>query len=122
MIERTAVELLELLHKGDLTAEALTTQFLDAIRQREPKIKAFLHLNEAQSLEQAKAIDAKRRQGQSLGPLAGLPVAVKDVLCTQGMRTTCGSKILATFVPPYDAHVVTKLKAADAIFIGKTNL
>jgi aspartyl-tRNA(Asn)/glutamyl-tRNA(Gln) amidotransferase subunit A len=121
MTDRTAVELLALLARGDLTAEALTDQFLQAIRRHDPQVGAFLHVDEATALERARAVDAKRRQGASVGPLAGLPVAVKDVLCTAGQPTTCGSKILQNFRPPYDAHVVTRLKQADAVLLGKTN-
>jgi len=122
MISRTAHESLSLLHNGDLTAEALTQQYLDAIRQREPQVQAFLHVDEAGALTQARAVDAKRKAGQALGKLAGIPVALKDVLCTNGQRTTCGSKMLPNYVPPYDAHVVTRLRAADAVLIGKTNM
>ena len=122
MIEQTAAALLQLLSRGDITAEALTAAFLTAIRQREPAVQAFLHVDEAGALEQARAIDRRRQRGEALGTLAGLPVALKDVLCTQGQRTTAGSKILVPYVPPYDAHVVTRLKQADAVLIGKTNL
>src|SRR5262245_12139174 len=104
MIDRTATELLAALQQGDITAEALAGEFLKAIRQRDPKIKALLHVDEAWALEQARAVDTKRKRGELLGSLAGIPVAVKDVMCTQGQRTTCGSKILQNFVPPYDAH------------------
>src|SRR2546425_622188 len=121
MIERSAAALLDLLSRGETSAEALTAAFLEAIRQREPKVRAFLHV-EATALEQARDVDRRRQCGEPLGPLAGLPVAVKDLLCTSGQRTTCASKILENFVPPYDAQVVTRLKQADAILIGKTNL
>jgi aspartyl-tRNA(Asn)/glutamyl-tRNA(Gln) amidotransferase subunit A len=122
MPEHTAVEFLSLLERGEITSEGLTSQFLQAIHQRDPKIRAFLHIDEPRALEQAQAVDAKRKRGQPLGPLAGLPIAVKDVLCTAGQRTTCGSKILQNFVPPYDAHVITCLQRADAILLGKTNM
>jgi aspartyl-tRNA(Asn)/glutamyl-tRNA(Gln) amidotransferase subunit A len=122
MIERSATELLGLLSGGEVAALDLTEQFLDAIRRREPQVKAFLLVDADGAREQARAIDERRRRGEPLGPLAGLPVAIKDVLCTRGQRTTCGSKILENFVPPYDAHVVEKLRAADAVPIGKTNL
>jgi aspartyl-tRNA(Asn)/glutamyl-tRNA(Gln) amidotransferase subunit A len=122
MLERTAVEFMALLERGEITSEDLTGQFLQAIRERDPRVRAFLHVDESRALEQARAVDARRKRGGSLGPLAGLPVAVKDVLCTAGQRTTCGSKILQNFVPPYDAHVITRLKQADAVLLGKTNM
>jgi len=122
MIERTAAELLGFLSRGEISAEDLTGRFLQAIRDREPRVRAFLHVNEVGALQQARAVDHKRRHGEALGPLAGIPVAVKDVLCTQGQPTTCASKILQNFVPPYDAHVITRLRLADAVLIGKTNM
>jgi aspartyl-tRNA(Asn)/glutamyl-tRNA(Gln) amidotransferase subunit A len=122
MLERTACELIDLMAKGDATAEAVTQSFLQSIRQRDSRIRAFLHVDEARALTQARAVDAKRRRGEPLGALAGLPVAVKDVLCTAGVPTTCGSKILQHFVPPYDAAVIAELKSADAVILGKTNL
>jgi aspartyl-tRNA(Asn)/glutamyl-tRNA(Gln) amidotransferase subunit A len=122
LIERTAVELLHLLSRGETTSEALTGAFLQAIRQREPRLQAFLHVDETGALDQARAVDERRRRGESLGTLAGLPVAIKDVLCTRGQRTTCGSKMLRDFVPPYDAHVISRLRQADAVLLGKTNL
>lgn len=122
MLERTACELLELMAKGDASAEAVTQSFLQSIRQRDSRIRAFLLVDEAQALTQARAVDAKRRRGEPLGALAGLPIAVKDVLCTAGVPTTCGSKILQNFVPPYDAAVIARLKSADAVILGKTNL
>src|SRR5436309_3333530 len=115
-------DLLAALTRGELTSEAVTAASLRAIRERDPKVKAFLHVDEAGALEQARAIDARRRAGDALGPLAGLPVAVKDVLCVRGQPTTCGSKMLAGFRPPYDATVITKLRRADAVLLGKTNM
>jgi aspartyl-tRNA(Asn)/glutamyl-tRNA(Gln) amidotransferase subunit A len=122
LTDRSAAELLPLLALGEITSEALTGEYLQAIRQREPSIQAFLHVDEAAVLAQARAVDARRRQGESVGALAGMPVAIKDVLCTAGRPTTCGSKMLQNFVPPYDAHVITRLMQADAVFLGKTNM
>ena len=122
MIERTATELLADLSRGDITTEALTGEFLHSIRRRDAKVQAFLHVDEASAIEQSRAVDAKRKRGEMLGLLAGLPVAIKDVLCTAGQPTTCASRILQNFVPPYDAHVITKLRQADAVLLGKTNL
>src|SRR5690349_9680291 len=120
--DKTATELLALQAAGRATAAEVADAFLTAVRDREPVVRAFVHLDESAARQQAAAVDANRKAGARLGPLAGVPVAVKDVLCTRGVPTTCGSRMLANFVPPYDAHVVERLKAADAVLIGKTNL
>jgi aspartyl-tRNA(Asn)/glutamyl-tRNA(Gln) amidotransferase subunit A len=120
--EKTAAELLALQEKRQASAEAIADAFLAAIKRRDSRVKAYLHVDEAAVHEQARAVDAKRRRGEKLGPLAGIPVAVKDVLCTQSAPTTCGSKMLQNFVPPYDAHVIAKLQEADAVLLGKTNM
>jgi len=119
--ERTAVELLAAQAQGE-SAESITQAYLAAIRAREPRVKALLRVDEAVALEQARAVDGKRKRSEPLGKLAGVPVAIKDVLCVQGQPTTCGSRMLQNFVPPYDAHVIAELKKADAVLIGKTNL
>jgi aspartyl-tRNA(Asn)/glutamyl-tRNA(Gln) amidotransferase subunit A len=124
LTEKTAVELIALQAKGDVTAVAITDAYLKAIEANDAKVKAFMFPSEtvAWAKEQAAAVDAKRKAGKSLGKLAGVPVAIKDVLCTKSIRTTCSSKILENFVPPYDADCVERLKAADAVLIGKTNM
>jgi aspartyl-tRNA(Asn)/glutamyl-tRNA(Gln) amidotransferase subunit A len=121
-VERTATDLLALLTRGEVTAEALADEFLQTIRLRDPRVQAFLHVDEAAALAQARSVDQRRQRGEPLGLLAGLPVAVKDVLCTKGQPTTCGSKILQKYVPPYDAGVIERLRRADGVVIGKTNL
>jgi aspartyl-tRNA(Asn)/glutamyl-tRNA(Gln) amidotransferase subunit A len=122
MIDHPCTELLALQSRGEFTAEAIARGCLDAVAARDSRVQAFLHIDEADVLAQAKRVDDKRRRGEPLGLLAGIPVAIKDVLCTKGQRTTCASKILANYVPPYDATVVAKLRAADAVLFGKTNM
>lgn len=122
LIERSAADLRQLLLEGAVSAEELASQFLHAIKEREPKVQAFLHVDETAVLSQARAIDEKRKRGEGVGLLAGLPVAVKDNMCSRGELTTCGSKILANFRPPYDAHVIQRLRQADGVLIGRTNM
>ena len=120
--ELTAFEMKRQISAGDLSAVEVAQAFFERVRKCEPKVDAFLLLNEEGALAQAKALDGKIARGEEVGALAGVPVAVKDNLCTRDMRTTCASKILGNFEPPYDAHVIEKLRAADAVIIGKTNM
>jgi aspartyl-tRNA(Asn)/glutamyl-tRNA(Gln) amidotransferase subunit A len=122
MIEQSAQALRTSLQNGEIAAVDLVQASLQAIRDRDPQIQAFLHVNEETALKQAEEIDGRRRRGEPVGPLAGLPIALKDVLCVQGQPATCGSKMLKGFRPPYDAHVVSRLRQADAIIVGKTNM
>jgi aspartyl-tRNA(Asn)/glutamyl-tRNA(Gln) amidotransferase subunit A len=118
----SAVDLVAALRQGDITAVDCTTAFLDRIETANGTINAFLTIDRVGALTRAADIDARRKAGKPLGSLAGLPVALKDVLCTTDMPTTCASKMLQGFRPPYDADVVARLRQADAVFVGKTNM
>jgi aspartyl-tRNA(Asn)/glutamyl-tRNA(Gln) amidotransferase subunit A len=118
----TACELLDRLDAREVTAVEVTQAFLDQIQRRDGAIHAFLRVDADGALRRAKDIDECRRRGQPVGRLAGLPIAVKDILCTAGEPTSCGSRMLEKFAPPYDATVIARLKAGDAVLIGKTNL
>ena len=122
MTGSTAVALLAQLNSGAITAEEVTRAYLDRADQLEGRIKAFLHRDADASLAKARDVDARRKAGQPVGELAGVPIALKDVLCTKGVPTTCASRMLENFRPPYNAHVIERLEAADAIPIGKTNM
>jgi aspartyl-tRNA(Asn)/glutamyl-tRNA(Gln) amidotransferase subunit A len=111
----------EQVQRGEATAESVTAASLARIEAIDGTVHAFLHVT-ADALEQAREVDKKRARGEALGPLAGVPVAVKDALVTRGVPTTAASKILAGYVPPYDATVVARLRTADAVLIGKTNM
>lgn len=121
MFESTS-EILELQSSGQATAEQIAHQALSAIEGSQATHNAYTHVYGDQAIDAAKVVDEKRASGKPLGPLAGVPVAVKDVLCTNDAPTTCSSNMLRDFRPPYDATVVQKLRDADAIIVGKTNM
>jgi len=122
LLQTAASELLRDLEARRVSSRELTEAYLAQIEKHDGQVKAFLHVDREGALAQAKDIDDRRAAGKPVGKLAGLPVAIKDVLCTKGVVTTCGSKMLENFKPPYDATVIAKLKAADAVLIGKTNM
>ncbi len=122
LIQQTATELLDRLAQGKVSSVELTKAYLDQIAKQDGTINAFLSVEPERALARAKQIDEKRAAGKPVGALGGLPVAIKDVICTEGWRTTCASKMLENFVPPYDATIVKRLAAADAVLIGKTNM
>ncbi|MCA9898140.1 MAG: Asp-tRNA(Asn)/Glu-tRNA(Gln) amidotransferase subunit GatA [Anaerolineales bacterium] len=114
------VELRAMLRRGEISSVAATEAMLDRIVDVDNDLQSYLTLTDELALEQAQAADARLANGERT-PLLGVPVAVKDIICTEGVPTTAGSKILEGFVPPYDAFVVQKLKAAGAVILGKTN-
>ena len=122
MTHVTVTELLRQLESRELSAQELTRRCLDRIELLNSRLNAFVHVDAERALSCARAIDDKRAAGKSLGRLAGIPFAVKDNMCVRDMPTTCGSRILHNFRPPYDAHVVERLEAEDAVLIGKLNL
>ena len=118
----SAADSLELLAKGEVTSVDLTQACLDQIAAVDQQVGAFLAVDADAALARATEIDRRRAANKPLGKLAGLPVAVKDVLCDCQNRTTCGSRMLEKYQPPYDSTVVARLKAADAVLIGRTNM
>jgi aspartyl-tRNA(Asn)/glutamyl-tRNA(Gln) amidotransferase subunit A len=117
----TIHELAELLKKREISSIRLTGQFIERIARINPKLNAYLAVTEKEALAAAEAADARLAKGDA-GPLTGVPLAIKDVICTKGVPTTCGSRMLKDYVPPYDAAVIERLKAAGAVILGKTNM
>lgn len=115
-------EMVSKIKSQEITSEELVCSYIDQIKEREKNVNAFLTLMCDEAIEKAKEIDKKITRGEETGKLAGIPIAIKDNICTEGTKTTCASKMLEDFVPPYDATVVKKLLAEDAIIIGKVNM
>ncbi|KOG64412.1 Asp-tRNA(Asn)/Glu-tRNA(Gln) amidotransferase subunit GatA [Streptomyces varsoviensis] len=118
----TAAETAEKIASGEVTAVAVTEAHLARIEAVDEKVHAFLHVDREGALAQARRVDEKRASGEKLGPLAGVPLALKDIFTTKGIPTTVGSKILEGWIPPYDATVTRRLKEADIVILGKTNM
>jgi len=122
IIGATTGELLKRLERGEVTSVEITTACLDAIAAQDGKLNAFLHVDREAALAQARAVDDTRRSGGRVGKLNGLPVAVKDVICIKGVPTTCASRMLEGFIPPYDAGVIGRLRENGAVLVGRTNM
>ena len=118
---RTIADYLRAYDEGQVMAQSVAQTTLDHIASVDDRLGAWITLNTEQVLEDAAAIDKRRREGNPVGSLAGVPVGLKDMICTKGLRTTAASKMLTDFIPPYDATVTAKLRQADALILGKLN-
>jgi aspartyl-tRNA(Asn)/glutamyl-tRNA(Gln) amidotransferase subunit A len=121
MINNSLKQFSQMLAKKEISSVELTQAFLQRIDALNPSINAYITLDKDKTLAQAKAADARIATGKA-EPLTGIPLAQKDIFCAQGWRTTCGSKMLETFIAPYDAHVISQFDAAGAVNLGKTNM
>ncbi len=119
---QSAFDIREQVASGATTAVDVTRAYLARAEELNPTLSCFLYVDHEGALAAAAQVDRAREAGKELGPLAGVPVAIKDNLCTRGVRTTCASKILGDYIPPYDAHVVEALRVSGAVILGKTNL
>ncbi|MEY2679217.1 MAG: hypothetical protein RLZZ160_295 [Actinomycetota bacterium] len=122
MIKKSASEMASALSAGEITSVELTQAHLDQIARVDRDVHAFLHVDTDGAIAQARAVDEKRKSGEKVSPLAGVPLALKDVLVQKGIPTTCGSKMLEGWRPPYDSTVVTRLKENGIVILGKTNM
>lgn len=121
MHTKTLKALSDALAKGEVSSQELTQHFLDRIKQHDPQLNSFITVSEQQAMVQAKAADEQRATGNT-GALTGVPIAHKDIFCTQGIRTSCASKMLDNFIAPYNATVVEKMNAVGVVTLGKTNM
>ncbi len=122
LYQRTIHELHDMLKKGETTAQAITESVLARISAVDGKVKAYLTVTGDIARKQAQEADRRIKAGETSSPLLGIPIAIKDNMCTDGVTTTCASKILGNFIPPYDATVVARLKQAGAVLCGKPNM
>lgn len=122
LYELTAAELREKYDKKEITVPEVVKSFLDRIKKEDEKVKAYITVCEEKAMEKAKEVQDMFDRGEKLGPLAGIPIAVKDNICTDGVKTTCASKILENFVPPYNATVIRNINNSNAILLGKLNM
>ncbi|MEW6724737.1 MAG: Asp-tRNA(Asn)/Glu-tRNA(Gln) amidotransferase subunit GatA [Bacillota bacterium] len=120
--ELTAHQLAAAICRGETSAAEATEAYLERIQAVEGQIEAYLTITADLAREQARQVDARLSRGEQVGPLAGVPMALKDILCTEGVRTTAASRMLENFVPPYDATATARLRASGAVLLGKTNL
>ncbi len=121
VLEMSALEAGKKIKEGILTSEGITRIFLEKIKAENPKYNCYITVCE-DAVEQAREIDKKIKSGELTGPFAGVPIAIKDNICTKGIKTTCASKMLYNFVPPYDATVIKKIREQGMVILGKTNM
>lgn len=122
MYKLKAYEIAEHYKAGKVSAVEIAEYFLTQIEERDREIGSFLSVMRERTLEKARALDAKRAKGESLGRLAGVPIAIKDNIHIKGQKTTCASKMLENYVAPFNATVIELLEKEGALLIGKTNL
>ncbi len=122
LIKRSVSEHIESLKKGEYSSRELTDAYIAQIKNTDSEIGAYITTDFETALKKAEAVDKKRLSGESLEPLAGIPCAIKDNICTKGVKTTCASKMLENYIPPYDACVIEELKKADVVILGKLNM
>ena len=120
--EMAAHELAPRIKSGEVTAEEAAREVLRLIDEKDSIINAYLAIQPESVIKDARGVDRRVAAGETTGPLAGVPIAIKDAICTKGLETTCASRILDGFVPPYDATVIARLRQADAVIVGKTNM
>lgn len=121
LYENTLAALGKMLRERQISSQELTQSVFENIEKKEPDIQSYITLCQQQAMEQAKQADEMLAKGEG-GPLTGIPLGIKDNICTEGTLTTCASKMLYNFVPPYSATVVDKLRAQGAVFTGKLNM
>ena len=122
LIKRNVSEHMEALKNGEYSSRELTEAYITQIEMMDDKIGAYITLDFETALKKAEDVDYKRLHGENLKPLAGIPCAVKDNICTKGIKTTCASKMLEQYIPPYDACVIEELKKSDTVILGKLNM
>ena len=118
----SAAQIAAQIKNKELSCREVTAAFLERIEQVEPQVKSFVTVLPAEALQRAETLDMRLAAGEDIGPLGGVPIALKDNMCTLGVKTTCSSRMLANFVSPYDSHVATQLDKAGAIVLGKANM
>jgi len=122
LYQLTIHELHKLISQKEVTSKEVTAALFHRIGEVDGKIGAYLLLTEEEAYRQAEEVDRRVSKGEKIGDLAGVPMGLKDILCTKGIRTTCGSKILENYVPFYDATVVRRLKEREMVLLGKLNM